>query len=106
VPVLEDEGRIIADSNAILVYLALTYYRSGKWYRRDPESAANVQRWLSVAAGQLASGPAAARLATLFRVPLDKTAARAIAATLLALMDVPAIPCRCGAHNRGYRPRT
>jgi glutathione S-transferase len=87
VPVLEDGGRIIADSNAILVYLAMTYDRSGKWYPRDPESAANVQRWLSVAAGQLASGPAAARLATLFGVPLDKTTAQAMAAALFALME-------------------
>jgi glutathione S-transferase len=87
VPVLEDGGIIIADSNAILVYLAMTYDRSGKWYPRDPESAANVQRWMSVAAGQLASGPASARLAALFGVPLDKTMAQGVAATLFALLE-------------------
>lgn len=65
VPVLEDNGTIISDSNAILVYLAKKYRRTD-WLPEAPEAAAAVQRWLSVAAGQIAFGPAAARLVTLF----------------------------------------
>ena len=49
--------------------------------------AAAVQRWLSVAAGQLASGPNAARLATLFGVPDPGGAAQARTHALLAVMD-------------------
>ncbi|QWW72613.1 glutathione S-transferase family protein [Rhizobium sp. WYJ-E13] len=65
VPVLVDGETVIADSNAILVYLAK---RLGKteWLPEDAIGEANVQRWLSVAAGQLAYGPGAARLITVF----------------------------------------
>lgn len=65
VPVLDDNGVVIADSNAILVYLANKTGRS-EWLPQDPAGAAAVQRWLSVAAGDLAFGPAAARLITVF----------------------------------------
>ena len=65
VPVLEDEGKYIADSNAILVYAAKKFGKSD-WLPEDPAGAAAVQRWLSVAAGQVAFGPAAARLVTVF----------------------------------------
>ena len=44
VPVLEDGDATIADSNAILVYLALRYDTSGQWYPSDPLPAAEVQR--------------------------------------------------------------
>lgn len=85
-PVIEDGDLVIADSNAILVYLALTHDPSGTWYPRDAIGAARVQRWLSVAAGQLASGPAAARVAVLFGRPIDQ-APRDAAARLFALME-------------------
>src|SRR5262245_61099959 len=70
VPVIDDAGTVLADSNAILVYLALRYAPEA-WLPRDPQGAAQVQRWLSVAAGQLASGPARARVAVLFKQPID-----------------------------------
>jgi len=60
VPVIDDNGTVIADSNAILVYLAKKY-DNGTWLPEEPEAAARVQRWLSVAAGPLAFGPAADR---------------------------------------------
>ncbi|MGN7773253.1 glutathione S-transferase family protein [Phyllobacterium sp. 22552] len=65
VPVLVDGETVISDSNAILVYVAR---KLGKidWFPEDAVGGARVQRWLSVAAGQLAFGPAAARLITVF----------------------------------------
>ncbi|PDT28029.1 glutathione S-transferase [Rhizobium sp. L9] len=65
VPVLADGDVIISDSNAILVYLAK---KSGQteWLPEDAKGAADVQRWLSVAAGEIAYGLAAARLVTVF----------------------------------------
>jgi glutathione S-transferase len=53
VPVLDDDGLIVPDSNAILVYLAK---KSGNadWLPEDPCTATRVQRWLSVAAGKVA----------------------------------------------------
>lgn len=65
VPVLEDDGIYISDSNAILVYVAKKYNRTD-WLPDDARGAAEVQRWLSVAAGELAYGAAAARLITVF----------------------------------------
>ena len=86
VPVLDDGGTIVSDSNAILVYLAARY-DDGNWLPRDPAGAAAVQRWLSVAAGEIASGPAAARLAVLFGATLPVEEARARASRLFALME-------------------
>ncbi len=66
VPVLvDDDGAVVADSNAILVYLARKHHRTD-WLPEDAAGAAAVQRWLSVAAGEVAYGPAAARLVTVF----------------------------------------
>lgn len=65
VPVLVDGDVIVPDSNAILVYLAKKARRAD-WLPEDAYAAAAVQRWLSVAAGEVAYGPAAARLITLF----------------------------------------
>jgi len=65
VPVLDDDGIAIADSNAILVYLAKKAGPSD-WLPEDARGAASVQRWLSVAAGEIAYGPEAARLVTVF----------------------------------------
>jgi glutathione S-transferase len=87
VPVIEDGGITLADSNAILVYLARRYDGSRQWLPDDPIAAAEVQRWLSVAAGELVSGPAAARLAAVFGVKLDREKARALAAQLYAILD-------------------
>src|SRR6478609_11978231 len=71
VPVLEDGALTVSDSNAILVYLAERYDQPDRYWPADPARRAQVQRWLSVAAGQLAAGPAAARLVRVFKVPLD-----------------------------------
>ena len=65
VPVIDDGGTVVADSNAILVYLAKRY-GNDDWLPQEPAAAARVQRWLSVAAGLVAFGPAAARLVTVF----------------------------------------
>lgn len=65
VPVLDDDGTVVSDSNAILVYLARKAGRTD-WLPDDIKGAAAVQRWLSVAAGEVAYGPAAARLITVF----------------------------------------
>jgi glutathione S-transferase len=64
VPVIEDDGTVLADSNAILVYLARRY-GAPRWLPDEALAAARVQRWLSLAAGELADGPASARVACL-----------------------------------------
>lgn len=86
VPVLQDGAVTIADSNAILVYLA-SRYGGEQWLPREPLRAAAVQRWLSVAAGEIAYGPAAVRAATLFGIPCDVPAATRTAERLLLVME-------------------
>jgi glutathione S-transferase len=71
VPVIEDGEHTLADSNAILVYLATRYDPARRWLPADAAAQAAVQRWLSVAAGPLAAGPAAARVETVFGRPHD-----------------------------------
>jgi glutathione S-transferase len=87
VPVVEDGDVTLADSNAILVYLATRYDRSRKWLPSDPVGVAQVQRWLSVAAGELASGPNSARLVSVFGSKLDHERAQATANRLFGLLD-------------------
>ncbi|WP_434042864.1 glutathione S-transferase family protein [Sorangium cellulosum] len=87
VPVIEDGDVTLADSNAILVYLALRYDPSGRWLPRDPVAAAHVERWLSVAAGRLFAGPGTARLAHVFGLKVDREQAKGIAVQLLTVLD-------------------
>jgi glutathione S-transferase len=86
VPVLEDGSIVVPDSNAILVYLAKKYGRTD-WLPETPAEAASVQRWLSVAAGQIAFGPCAARLVTLFGAPFDHAEVVARAHAILKLVE-------------------
>jgi glutathione S-transferase len=87
VPVIEDGDVTLADSNAILVYLATRYDDTGRWLPRDAEGAARVQQWLSVAAGQLAYGSSKARFIKLFGARLDLDLAQAISRTLFEVLD-------------------
>lgn len=86
VPVIDDQGVVLADSNAILVYLAQKY-GNGRWLPTDPVGAAKVQRWLSVAAGPIAFGPARARLITVFGAPYNAQEVIAYAHTWLKVID-------------------
>ena len=70
VPVLEDGDVVVSDSNGIMVYLAKKYGKT-EWLPEGAVEAGQVQRWLSVAAGELAYGSAAARLVTVFGAKRD-----------------------------------
>jgi glutathione S-transferase len=86
VPVIDDNGTVLADSNAILLYLA-NQYGHGQWLPSDPVGQARVQRWLSAAAGQLHAGPAAARLALVFGAEVDTVTAISRSHALLKLVE-------------------
>lgn len=85
VPTIEDGKTVISDSNAILVYLARKY--APDYLPQDPELEAQVQKFLTLAAGELAFGPAAARLITVFKAPLDANFAKATAEKVLTKLD-------------------
>ncbi|MGV8920605.1 MAG: glutathione S-transferase family protein [Pseudomonas sp.] len=86
VPVIDDNGTILADSNAIIVYLAQKYGK-GKWLPIDPVALAQVVRWLSVAAGQINNGPATARLITVFGAGYDAADAIARSHDLIKVVE-------------------
>ena len=87
VPVIDDGELTLADSNAILVYLGERYDEAGKFWPRSAEGKAAVQRWFSIAAGQLAAGPGAARRARLLGAKLDYEAAVATAKQLFKTLE-------------------
>ena len=86
VPVIQDGDITVTDANAILVYLAYKY-APNTWLPLDPAKASEVQRWLSVAAGLLAFGPATARLAVLFKLPISNVEAIDRANSLFGVME-------------------
>jgi glutathione S-transferase len=87
IPVLEDGDLVLSDSNAILVYLVKRYAPGSQWLPEEPVAAALVQRWLSVAAGELRFGPANARVIALWGVPGDRAGCFEIAARILKFME-------------------
>jgi glutathione S-transferase len=87
IPVLEDGDLVLADSNAILVYLARRYAPGRHWLPDDPVAAAHVQRWLSIAAGEVMYGPALARMVAQWAMDGDPGHASRVAGTLLAFME-------------------
>lgn len=60
IPVLDDNGVVIRDSQAILVYLGAKYGQS-KWYPKSPKGQGKVQQWLSLSSHEVAQGLAASR---------------------------------------------
>ncbi len=87
VPAIDDGGFTLADSNAILVYLVQTYAKGSDWMPTAPKAAAEVQRWLTIAADNVYAGPCAARLVKLFGTSHDHAAAVAKAHDLFAIME-------------------
>lgn len=66
VPVLVDDDRVLADAQAILVYLA-RQYGGEHWLPLEAEPLSRVVRWLSTTAGEVRQGPESARLYYLFK---------------------------------------
>jgi len=66
VPVLVDGDTVVADAQAILVYLARTY-GGEDWLPLEAEPMSRVVRWLSTTAGEIRQGPESARLYHLFK---------------------------------------
>ncbi|MGO2510393.1 glutathione S-transferase family protein [Marinomonas polaris] len=87
VPAIDDNGVALSDSNAIITYLEKRYNDGYEWMPSDPIEYAEVQRWLSVAAGEVAYGPCAVRLVKLFGLPLDYEAAKQKTLALFTVLE-------------------
>ena len=87
VPAIDDGGYTLADSNSILIYLVQTYAKGSTWLPTDPKQAAEIQRWLTVAADNIYAGPCSARLVKVFGTSHDHAAAVAKAHDLFKIID-------------------
>ncbi|WP_369789134.1 glutathione S-transferase family protein [Rouxiella sp. WC2420] len=88
IPVLVDGETVIADSNAILIYLTKTYAPGTHWLPEDAVAAAHTQQWLCKAAGEIRYGPASARLIAQFGTPEDYPVAVKVAKKFMPQLEL------------------
>ena len=74
VPVIDDDGFLLRDSAAILIYLVRKYGRP-EWYPDNPEAMAQIQQWLSFSVNEVFNGFAIARALVIFKREGDHAAA-------------------------------
>src|SRR5699024_4760725 len=86
VPTRTDDGVVLRDSHAILVYLA-RQYGGNQWWPDGAAQQGEVMQWLSTAANEINAGPNAARLIDKFGAQLDKGRALEISAQVLSLIE-------------------
>ncbi|SMD12825.1 glutathione S-transferase family protein [Rhizobium sp. RU36D] len=86
IPVLEDEGTVLFDSQAILAYIAARY--APDWAGRDAAEIGQISQWLSFAAKELSNGLQAARLYHMLGTPIDIAAANAVARASVDILDL------------------
>ena len=86
VPVLDDDGLIIRDSQAILVYLAKRY-GGEHWWPDDAYQLAQIAAWLSTAANEIFHGPAMLRVHHKFGREIDMAKAQQTADKVLGIID-------------------
>jgi glutathione S-transferase len=87
-PVIDDEGLILRDAQAILVYLASKYDPSEKWYpRQHPDLLGLVSQWLAFADSLTATASAARLHDALFYNDIDIDKARSGAHHLFRVLD-------------------
>ena len=85
-PVLEDGGSRLRDSEAILVHLASRYDASGMWFPVEPVARAQVAAWFAIAR-DITHTASAARLHDVFGYELDVQSARRDARAIFRLVD-------------------
>ncbi len=86
IPILEDNGLVLRDSQAILVYLA-RQYAGENWLPADAAGMASVMEWLMMAENEIARGPNDARLHDKFGYELDHALAVQKAGRVLGLLE-------------------
>lgn len=84
VPVLEEDGRVLHDSHAILVWLAAKH-GGERWWPTDPWALARRMRWLAFSANEIHHGPNLLRRHHRLGTPID------IALTTQRTLDAMAI---------------
>ena len=87
IPVIDDDGYILRDAHAILIYLARKFDPTGTWYPTDdPQLLGEVSSWLAFAEGTTNTA-SAARLHVNLGYDFDLQAAQAGAHRLFRVLD-------------------
>ena len=87
IPVIDDDGYILRDAHAILIYLARKFDPTGTWYPTDdPQLLGEVSSWLAFAEGTTSTA-SAARLHVNLGYDFDLQAAQAGAHRLFRVLD-------------------
>jgi glutathione S-transferase len=87
IPVIDDDGYMLRDAHAILVYLAAKYDPSGQWYPvGDPELLGETAQWMLFAEGTTNTA-SAARLHVNLGYDFDIDVVRAGAHRLFRVLD-------------------
>jgi glutathione S-transferase len=86
IPVLDDDGLILRDSQAILIHLA---GKAGArdWWPEETTGQAQVMQWLSFATNEMFNGCAIARAILKFKRDLDLDAAQKLARAALDVLE-------------------
>ncbi|CAA2103588.1 glutathione S-transferase family protein [Variovorax paradoxus] len=86
-PVIDDDGFVLRDAQAILVYLASRYDTQGRWHPADPKLRGQVAMWLATA-DEITRTASAARLHDALGYDhLDIEACRAGARAVFRVLD-------------------
>lgn len=86
-PVIEDDGKVFRDAQAILSYLAVKYDQTGEWYPvKDSDRLGEVAQWMAFA-DSITATSSAARLHDGLFYELDVDAARFGAHRLFRILD-------------------
>lgn len=86
VPVINDNGTVIRDSQAILIYLAHRY-GAEVWWPNDSARLAEITAWLFTASNEIVRGPNALRLHHKFGRLINPVEAEEITEKLLNIME-------------------
>ncbi len=99
IPVLEDDGLVIRDAQAILLYLANKYDGHGRWWPSgDPRLVGEVTMWL-VFADRITATSSAARMHDVLGYDLDVGAARAGARSVFRVLEDHLTDREFGGHE-------
>lgn len=87
IPVIDDDGYVLRDASAIMIYLAAKYDESGRWFpTNDPALLGEVAQWMAFAEGTTNTA-SAARLHDNLGYEFDIDALRAGAHRLFRALD-------------------
>jgi len=87
IPVIDDDGFVLRDAQAILVYLASRYDTQGCWYPNDPKLRGQVAMWLATADEVTRTASAARLHDALGYSHLDIEACRSGARAVFRVLD-------------------